>query len=268
MCNGQLTMYEKDFSARSASLTNATIFSLGGDHETASRRVFNGRISLYRMWDRDAWFSAASTDECTEVHRSRLRGIAAPNKRYLFVGDSVTGNRIIAGAPNPISQWPRLYGDNGTQLVATVNAAVSGKRCDELDAGTWATESTNGYTRLYLMCGLNDLATDASAATIEARITSIVSDAKALGMTVTLLTISPFGAAVFYTAPRQAVADEVNAWIMAGSAGSDYEVDAYSALDVNDDDALDVAFDYGDGYHVLVAGSQAIADAVALVVAP
>lgn len=267
MCNGQFLIYQKDLSARTASLTNATVFSLGGDHETASRRVFNGRIGLWRMWKSASWFSNATT-ECTTVHRARLRSIVKAEKRYLFIGDSITG-RIVAGAPSPVVSWPRLYSDSASQLVAAVNAGDAGKRCDEMQSGEWTTERDNGYARLYLECGVNDVAAGASAATIESRITTLITEAHARGMQVIVTTITPWKAAAAWTAGFQTVTDSVNTWILANSAGADFVVDTYSALEnTPGDDLLKAAYDSGDGIHPNGTGLQAMADAVALVVAP
>lgn len=180
------------------------------------------------------------------------------------LGDSIT-NGVVVGVDYT---FPRqLQAALGT-MWPTANHGISGQRVDQMLARLRTNIVGKGYTRLVLLGGINDIIQDLTAAAIYANIQTVVSEAAADGMTVYVLTVLPFGDSVpYWSAPRQAVLEALNALIMGGTGYT--PIDTYTALqDPADLDALLPAHAQADGLHLDESGTGAMAVAVDAVVNP
>lgn len=112
--------------------------------------------------------------------------------------------------------------------------------------------------------GVNDCAADATAAAIQAAVTSVVNASNAAGLETLVVSIAPWAASASWSSARQTVTDSYNTWLAANDAALSYTyVDAYTILeDGSTPDNLDAAYDSGDGIHPNVAGSFVLADAI------
>ncbi len=260
-CNGQVAMSGSSHAARSATLTNTSNLGVGGTNDSGTHFVYNGTISMARLFRQAGWF-ASSESECKVIHRDHIRRLS--DKHYLFIGDSTSGGDDPTHAQR---RFPSLYGESATAVAATVNAGEGGKRCDEMISREWETEKALGYSRLYLMCGINDVGADRTALQIETSITTMVTEAQASGMIVTVMTPTPFKDAPSWSAPRQVVLDTLNTWILANTVGAEYVVDFYSATE-GVADTLAVGVDSGDHIHGNQAYHTSLAAVLAAEIAP
>jgi len=128
------------------------------------------------------------------------------------LGDSIT----YYGSPGTAFPFPQVLqklltvASPGTHLVA--NHGVHG---DKVTAGITTRYGTDiklkGYDALVFLGGINDVAADVSAASIESAAQAILDDARGRGMTVVIIGMSPFGGdSTDYTAPRETTRQNVN----------------------------------------------------------
>lgn len=131
------------------------------------------------------------------------------------LGDSIT----YYGSPStaiPMPQRLQLLLDaahgGGVHFVAN-----HGKHSDLVTSGFGTRYNANikgkGYDALIFLGGINDVAADVAAATIESAAQTILDDARTAGMKIVLIGMSPFaGDATDYTAARESVRTAVNTW--------------------------------------------------------
>ncbi len=126
----------------------------------------------------------------------------------------------------------------------------------------------NTYEAVVIAGGINDVIGNRNAIQIQESIESII--AQTNGEHIILTTIAPFqGNANIWTAARQNVANEVDAWITTTAAASTNisVFDIRSILDVDNDQVIDPGVNSGDGLHPGMCplssqcGSSVIADA-------
>jgi len=116
-----------------------------------------------------------------------------------------------------------------------------------------------GVEYVVIFGGINDVAADVSAATIEANLQAMYTAAHNASIKVIAVTITPFKGSASWSAPRQAVLDAVNTWILATAINVDYKIDAYTALeDPGVSDTLLAANDSGDHIHLSTVGYQLV----------
>lgn len=249
-------------SARSASLSNAQTFAILRDQ--ADVRSWKGKFGMFRIFAPVMPGGATNISTCRSIHQANLRTLSS--KDYLFIGDSLT-----AGLVNYVPRilWPRRYGESTSTLIATINVANGGERCDQIQTTQWDAQKGNGYSRLFLFCGANDLIQGQTGASTYTEISTIVTEAKARGMTVTVMTMTPWAAYVGWDAGKQTQTDALNALIVANSAGADHVVDLYPIFESTPgSDTLAAAYNNGDGIHFNQAGHDLIATTVAAAIAP
>lgn len=136
------------------------------------------------------------------------------------------------------------------------NRGIGGERTDHILA-RYTAEVLNAGDGEYIvvLAGINDVIADIAAATIETNLQTIYTACKAAGMAVVAVTITPYKTHVSWSAPRQAVIDAVNTWILATATNIDYRIDAYSVMeDPAAADTLLAAYDSGDHIHLSTAG--------------
>jgi len=111
-----------------------------------------------------------------------------------------------------------------------------------------------------ILAGINDVNQDVSSTTIKANLQAMYTEAFNAGIKVVAVTLLPFKTGPSYTVPRQAVLDDVNAWILATAINVDYKINAFPILeDPANPDALLPAYS-GDGLHLSSLGYQTLAN--------
>ena len=193
------------------------------------------------------------------------------------LGDSLTdGNGSTRDANH---RWPdRLAERLGTlpsyRRLGVLNAGVSGNRLLRDDVGPSALSrldadalSRSGVRVVIVLEGINDIkgtpnATDPDA--FESAYRALVSRAHAQGIRVIGATLTPYGGNSGYTAAREAVRQEINAFIRGGGA-FDGVVDFDTAVrDPEQPQRIRPGYDCGDHLHFNDAGMRALADTVDL----
>lgn len=175
------------------------------------------------------------------------------NKVVDCVGDSITAHyedyeRTLIG----------LLGDGWT----IADHGMPGKRADVL-VNRVAGMLANRGNYAVILVGINDIITFATADAVKTALQTMYDTAKSTGRTVVAVTCTPFKNYASWDAGRQAVLDEVNAWILNTATNVDYRVDAYTALeDGGAPDALLAAYDSGDHLHPSAAGYAALGTAI------
>jgi len=201
-----------------------------------------------------------------------------------IIGDSITDG--VASTPDTNRRWPdvlqrRLLAESRRARLAVLNAGIGGNQVTR-DHAVFGDAAVNrigpdllelsGLRAVVFLEGINDVAGNtpprASAAEIIDGYRSLIAAARAQGLPVMALTLTP-------TAPNpnlpghtdeQAVAvrHEVNHWLRT-SGEVDAVFDAEAALSAADGSGvLGAAFDVGDGLHPNDAGMRAIAESVDL----
>lgn len=174
-----------------------------------------------------------------------------PNNFLTSIGDSITYGRAISG--NAKTNYIEMTLSNlNNSYYSNVNLAQSGNTTtqmvnDQLPylASTYDATRTNNV--LTIMGGINDLRTAEILATIQANLTTLVSDAQTVGFTVVIQTVlKDFNTdwADRYT---------LNDWIVTNSIGADYVVD-YRSTALETDSALfevDLLHPNADGMKVI-----------------
>jgi len=193
------------------------------------------------------------------------------------LGDSLTdGNGSTRDANH---RWPdrlaeRLAALPSYRRLGVLNAGVSGNRLLRDDVGPSALSrldadalSRSGVRVLIVLEGINDIkgtpnATDPDA--FESAYRTLVSRAHAHGIRVIGATLTPYGGSSGYTAAREAVRQEINAFIR-GGGGFDGVVDFDTAVrDPEQPQRIRPGYDCGDHLHFNDAGMRALADTVDL----
>lgn len=123
---------------------------------------------------------------------------------------------------------------------------------------------TNGYTHFCLLGGVNDIAGGATLASIQGRLSYMWSQAKALGMVVVAMTLTPWEGSSAWTSAFQSVTDSLNSWIRSQAAANGYVlVDTNLLLrDPANPTKLLPAYDATDHIHPNALGRQVMAAAI------
>ena len=174
-----------------------------------------------------------------------LSAHGAPVRFVACIGDSIT-----EGVPSPNTPWCQIIGNRmAGQKVAIVNLGAGGLRCDEVESGavplcpscpSFASFIANrSYTRIILMCGANDLQQGRTSAQIigttgtPGPLRRMVSAARAAGLPVTVMTVTPLGGNAWYTSGVQTEHMSLNTAIRAlatSTAPAVTVVEAYNVL--------------------------------------
>lgn len=162
-----------------------------------------------------------------------------------FCGDSLT-----AGYPStdsPALRYPEIYGESSSTLIAAINTGVSGERCDQIITDQWTAERVNGYSRVFIRCGVNDLNAGQSAASTWTEIQTLADQAIGLGAIPVVINVSPWSANTGSTASKQTETLTLNSLI---AAGPYTYVDVYTpGEDPVGSGILKSVWDIGDGLH-------------------
>ncbi|MEV6479761.1 SGNH/GDSL hydrolase family protein [Streptomyces sp. NPDC051576] len=229
-------------------------------------------------WAADSDGSAYTTTTTSWYYVTGVDVLDAPAAGSVVAfGDSLTdGNGSTRDANH---RWPDRLADRlaalpSSRRLGVLNAGVSGNRLLREDVGPSALTrfdadalSRSGVRVVIVLEGINDIkgtpnATDPEA--FEDAYRTLVTRAHALGIRVIGATLTPYGGNGAYTAAREAVRQEVNAFIRAGGP-FDAVVDFDTAVrDPEEPQRIRPAYDSGDHLHFNDAGMRALADTVDL----
>jgi lysophospholipase L1-like esterase len=192
------------------------------------------------------------------------------------LGDSITDGN--GSTPGNDSRWPdqlaaRLAGAPGAPRLAVANQGISGNRLLADGTGPSALArfdrdvlAVPGVRTVVVLEGINDIGSGlvTSADEVVAGYRQIIARAHAADVCVVLGTLTPFEGARYWTAEREALREQVNAWIRtSGEADAVVDFDA-AVRDPGAPQRLLPAYDPGDHLHPNDAGYRAMAAAVDL----
>lgn len=181
-----------------------------------------------------------------------LKTIQQPDKILVPFGDSITFGRANMGVTGNSYLFPSIAFTNHNlfinPVIAESGATTTSLVSDQLPLRTRMYDVARTVNASSVMIGINDIILAVPLATIQANITTMVSDLQATGYVVVLQTVLPD--------LNTAWADRIslNNWIIANSIGADYVVDYTSSLLETDDSLYEV-----DKLHPNPAGMDAIA---------
>ncbi|MFG3558614.1 SGNH/GDSL hydrolase family protein [Micromonospora sp. NPDC047557] len=244
-----------------AALMN-TYVSVAGNHAADDS---SADFSTPRRW---SWFFLSGLD----VVSSTASGTV------VAFGDSITDGYSSSQLSNrryPDYLARRLAAQPGGPKLGVVNAGLAGNMVLRDRSPTSGGRSAlNRFDHdaldqpnvrsVILLEGVNDLTADTTAAQLQEGYQQLVDKAHARGVSVYGGTILPFGGSTFHNAAREAVRQEVNAWIRNGGA-FDGVIDFDAALrDPADGSRLLPAYAHTDNLHLTDAGMSALAESVDL----
>lgn len=169
-------------------------------------------------------------------------------------GDSVTAGSTYPPYSNGLGLVPN---------VSVFNTGVSGSSTTQMRS-RFDGYKFNGYTHFILLGGVNDIASGATLASIQANLSYMWSSAQALGMTVVALPVTPWKGSASWSSAYQTVTETLNAWIAQQAQANGYLfIDFYSLLqDPANPGQLLPALDATDHIHPNAVGRQLMAKAL------
>jgi len=209
----------------------------------------------------------------TAPDASQLAALRAYCQHYFRVGSTVMntcyavdGDSITAGGVGGALPWAFFMGGNAAVGHDNIrpkfrNYATGGHTLAQILSGiqnpiNWLTDMTAYSTKIHIvMGGVNSLGL-ATLAEMQSDMTAIVSAVHAAGFLSCVLTVLP---ATSVTGDLETKRQDFNTWIMAGSSGSDYEVDLRGITELTD--PSNTAY-FSDGVHPTSTGEKLIGDAV------
>lgn len=180
--------------------------------------------------------------------------ISVASATWLFVGDSLT---IGSGG---VTNWPTKLLADAPAGVRFTNRAASSNTSAQILA-QW--RAAGVPDRIFVLGGVNDIAVGTSAATAFASLSTIYSEASALGVNVVAMPTLPFGNAASWSAADQTQLELLEASIVA-DVNVDTIVNFYDLLgQPGTPEDLAAIYDIGDGVHPNEAGTTFMAAEVA-----
>jgi hypothetical protein len=175
--------------------------------------------------------------------------------RVALLGDSILAGPASAARIEDVMR--------GTSSTMVYNFSLGGKTTAQVLSGQWTPEAVGaGFSKAFVLTGINDAAADMTRAAITADITSLVAAIEADGAGVVLARHTPFKGSGGWTTARQAVLDGVWTDELALCAASPSKRTCLDATDTlknpADVQALLPAYDSGDHVHLTTAGETAL----------
>ena len=225
-----------------------------------------------------------------------LGAFAQTNAVVCFLGDSTSARLPWV---NGGIGWPqRLQLNRQQQRFAIVNNAIGGRRCDQLEVEAFpsfiAGGKSRGCTRLVIQCGINDIlqnwTTDQiygvagtpgapgtpGSSTTPGPLLRMVNAITAVGIPVTVVTVSPLGGSYNYPAGVQTQHMDVNTRIRTEASvttpalvtvvdlyratGQTGAIATALATDPGSGVTMPAPFNFGDGIH-FTSGNGSVIDA-------
>jgi hypothetical protein len=182
-------------------------------------------------------------------------GITHPTA-IAWVGDSVT--KGDAASP---SRPPAVL--RGLKPSRTIyNLGINSQSVAGCTVGARGAIAARAKT-LVMLCGVNDIAASTPAATVWAALQVPLNEAKAAGMTVIPVLLTPWAAAVTWSAPKQTETTALNVLIQAWCTANGATCVNTDSLGIGSPLSLTAGNNSGDGLHLSPAGGAAIAALVA-----
>ena len=188
------------------------------------------------------------TDVCMDSSVNACKARRTHPTAIAWVGDSITRGDAAAPSRPPAVLRGLLPGRT------ILNMGVNGQTADLCALAAQGAIAARAKT-LVLLCGVNSLGGGATWATIQPALDA----AKAAGMTVVPVKLTPWASAGTWSAPKQTEQDAFNvsmqAWCTANGATC---VDT-SSLGTGSPASLQAGYNSGDGLHLNAAGGAALA---------
>lgn len=184
-----------------------------------------------------------------------------------LVGDSITDFRVAGGG------YVR-YLEERCPASRFTNYAKGGAMVNQMRArfeAELANQPRGTFSHVVIFGGVNDLYSDETAGRtvpkIEADLTALYAEARALGARVVAITVAPWGGFTrWFTSHRAQTTRELNAWILGQAADGtvDATVDAFALLSCGDADRLCERYERArpDGLHPGKAGHEVLGAAL------
>lgn len=180
--------------------------------------------------------------------------LVASTGTWLFVGDSLTSGS------GGVTTWPAKLVADAPSTVHFTNRAASSTTSAQILA-QW--RAAGVPDKVFVLGGVNDIAVGTSAATAFTSLSTIYSEAAALGVEVIAMPTLPFGNAASWSAPDQVQLELLEASIVA-DANVDVLVNFYDLMgQPGTPEDLAATYDIGDGVHPNEDGTTFMADEVA-----
>ncbi len=179
-----------------------------------------------------------------------------PTETWVFIGDSIT-----AGSGS--QSWPNKLHPSAPN-VSFVNAGGVGFTTSAM-LTAWTNRPAAAATpaRVFILAPINNINADQAAATALAPLTTLMSEATALGAQVIALQTLPFGTSTQWTAPRQTQLDAFRS-LFAAASDVDLVVDLYPLMgEAGTPINMAPAYRNADGLHPNEAGTAFMAATVA-----
>lgn len=211
-------------------------------------------------------FNGIVTDICLDGSSTRCgpanTRVAELNKHIVWLGDSITFGSVSAPTRPPYS-LSVITAARSSRVVQ--NSGFPGDNVAAMKVRWDSYVKYQGWGSLVFLGGVNDLRTGTSASTIFATTQQILDDARARGMVVVPVYVTPWGLWPEWTAGRQTETLAYNALLQ--TYCNTYSltcIDAYSALSAGGGSSqnLNAIYDSGDGLHPNAAGSALLATTV------
>lgn len=194
-------------------------------------------------------------DACADPTAGRCQPVTdSMGSAIAAVGDSIT-----YGLNQGFSRWVYTLGQALNRPI--YNIGFTGANVAQCVVAYQTSVAGKGYTGLTVLCGVNDLIANTSAATIYASLTSIYDAAIASGLRLTIGTILPWSGYASWDAGKQTQTLALNTLILgycAAHVGTATCVDFYNSA-LRSGTALAGAYDSGDGIHPNAAGATVMA---------
>ena len=190
-----------------------------------------------------AWFALNCNPRSTQA-RPYSSVVYGDSYCTSYGGWAGVGN-ATAGAPLLLSTWAGVGGETTTQVLARI-ATVTSLRPEVV----------------IVSCGINDIVASASAATIQANLTTIYQTLITAGAKVIICTLPPTSS---MTAPMLVVLAAVNTWLKALSVTNLWVSDTGNALTTGDGVTQNGSL-YTDGVHPNFAGFTAMGAVLAVTI--
>lgn len=248
--------------ARQVCTSGQCATSAAGDAVTAQTRVYIGGGVLSGQP-----FQGIVSRVCVDGSASRCgpdRTTVSPNS-IIWLGDSITSGNTSSPARPPYTLQAALSERVNSTSRIVMNGGFGGDNVAAMLVRWNAYFATQGYSTLIFLGGVNDLRASATAAATYATAVQILDSARARGMTVVVVSVTPWGNWFEWTAGKQTETLAYNALLSAwATANGQTYVDAYTALSAGGGTPEDLAaiYDSGDGLHPNAAGSVVLATTV------
>jgi lysophospholipase L1-like esterase len=213
------------------------------------------------------WLSLANESSTTLVAADALllrRGYSWLGQ--LILQDVISNNKVTIygmGDSTTSGDYPLLLQQRLGSNYKIVDKGLGGNTTSQM-AARFETDVTKNGDADYVIIwgGINDISKNQSASSIKANLQTMYDSAYSNGIKVVAMTISPFGSSGWWTAARQAGADEVNAWILGRPSHIDFVVDTFSVLNDPSHPLSLRPEDTIDGLHFSASGNKRVLAAI------